>query len=92
MMKMKIDEAAFKASGLTFELDNPKHGTFTFANTITHHGTPLTVGVQVVDDELWFFPERSAGQRQVVASLGRPYVAPEIVEHEYIDVGDPNEE
>jgi hypothetical protein len=78
MMRLKIDEASFKAAGLTFALDNPKHGTFTFTETITHHGTPLTVGVEVSGDELWFFPERSAGQRQVVASLGRPYVAPEL--------------
>ena len=80
MMKMKIDEAAFKAAGLEFELTAPTHGVFTFANTVTHHGTPLTVGVQVVGDECWFFPERSAGQRQVVASLGKPYAPPDLQE------------
>jgi len=59
-----IDEAAFKAAGLTFERPDEATALFSFDDR------PEVVRVAVVDGRLHFVPTRSAGQRDVLAALG----------------------
>lgn len=67
-MRIKIDEDAFKATGLGFTRDSATLGTFTFSD-ITGHGEPAKVGVAIEDDELVFFPRRSSWQKRVLIAL-----------------------
>lgn len=69
-MNRTIDEAAYSTAGISFMRDG-NIATFTLPAPVGQPVTETTVvTVAIVDDELQFFPERSAGQKKLLAALG----------------------
>jgi hypothetical protein len=60
------------SSGLTYStVEGEPFGKFTFPTV--GELPPYNVSVSLVNGQLQFFPERSAGQREVLAKLGIAY-------------------